>query len=59
MPMTDRLKEMVLQGASSAELKQEMIAEGIATLRMSGINKCLEGVTTVEEVCRVTVSDKS
>jgi type IV pilus assembly protein PilB len=59
MPMTDRLKEMVLQGASSAELKQEMIAEGVNTLRLSGINKILEGVTTVEEVCRVTVSDKS
>jgi type IV pilus assembly protein PilB len=59
MPMTDRLKEMVLQGASSAELKQEMIAEGVNTLRMSGINKILEGVTTVEEVVRVTVSDKS
>ncbi len=59
MPMTDRLKEMVLQGASSAELKQEMIAEGINTLRMSGINKILDGVTTVEEVCRVTVSDKN
>jgi type IV pilus assembly protein PilB len=59
MPMTDRLKEMVLQGASSAELKQEMIAEGISTLRMSGINKIMDGVTTVEEICRVTVSDKS
>jgi type IV pilus assembly protein PilB len=59
MPMTDRLKEMVLQGASSAELKQEMIAEGINTLRMSGINKILEGTTTVEEIVRVTVSDKS
>jgi type IV pilus assembly protein PilB len=59
MPMTDRLKEMVLQGASSAELKQEMIAEGVNTLRLSGISKILEGVTTVEEVCRVTVSDKS
>jgi type IV pilus assembly protein PilB len=59
MPMTDRLKEMVLQGASSAELKQEMIAEGVNTLRLSGISKILEGVTTVEEVVRVTVSDKS
>jgi type IV pilus assembly protein PilB len=49
----------VLQGASSAELKQEMIAEGINTLRMSGINKILDGVTTVEEICRVTVPDKS
>jgi type IV pilus assembly protein PilB len=49
----------VLQGASSAELKQEMIAEGVNTLRLSGITKILEGVTTVEEVVRVTVSDKS
>jgi type IV pilus assembly protein PilB len=59
MPMTDRLKEMVLQGASSAELKQQMISEGINTLRLSGINKILEGTTTLEEICRVTVSDKS
>jgi type IV pilus assembly protein PilB len=59
MPMTDRLKEMVLQGASSAELKQEMIAQGVNSLRLSGINKILEGVTTVEEVVRVTVSDKA
>jgi type IV pilus assembly protein PilB len=59
MPMTDRLKEMILQGASSAELKQQMIGEGINTLRMSGINKIMEGVTTVEEICRVTVSDRS
>jgi type IV pilus assembly protein PilB len=59
MPMTDRLKEMILQGASSAELKQQMINEGINTLRMSGINKIMDGVTTVEEICRVTVSDRS
>jgi type IV pilus assembly protein PilB len=59
MPMTDRLKEMVLQGASSAELKTQMISEGINTLRLSGINKILEGTTTLEEICRVTVSDKS
>jgi type IV pilus assembly protein PilB len=59
MPMTDRLKEMVLQGASSAELKQQMISEGINTLRLSGINKILEGTTTLEEISRVTVSDKA
>ena len=28
------------------------------TLRMSGINKCLEGVTTIDEVLRCTVSDE-
>ncbi|MEO0321972.1 MAG: type IV-A pilus assembly ATPase PilB [Myxococcota bacterium] len=59
MPFTDRLKEMVLQGCSSAELKQEMIGEGIKSLRMSGLTKITEGVTTIEEVVRVTTADRS
>ena len=33
--------------------------DGINTLRMAGINKCLAGVTTVEEIHRCTVSDRS
>lgn len=57
MPFTDRFKEMVLQGCSTAELKQEMIREGIKTLRMSGLEKVSLGVTTIEEVVRVTTSD--
>jgi type IV pilus assembly protein PilB len=57
MPFIDPLKELVLQGASTAELKAEMIRQGIRTLRMSGINKIIEGVTTPEEVLRVTVAD--
>ena len=57
MPMTDRIKEMVLQGASTAEIKEQMIADNINTLRMSGLEKCLEGTTTIEETLRVTVSD--
>ncbi len=51
------LKELVLQGASAAEIKTEMIRSGVQTLRMSGINKILEGVTTPEEVLRTTVAD--
>src|SRR5215813_719461 len=57
MPFLDPLKELVLQGASTAELKAEMIRQGIKTLRMSGIQKILEGMTTPEEVLRVTVAD--
>jgi type IV pilus assembly protein PilB len=57
MPFIDPLKELVLQGASAAELKAEMIRNGIKTLRMSGSSKMLEGVTTPEEVLRVTVGD--
>jgi type IV pilus assembly protein PilB len=57
MPFADNLKELVLQGASAAELKLEMIRNGVQTLRMAGINKILEGVTTPEEVLRTTVAD--
>jgi type IV pilus assembly protein PilB len=57
MPFDDELKELVLQGASAAELKAEMIRAGVRTLRMSGIQKILEGVTTPEEVLRSTVDD--
>ena len=57
MRFGDELKEMVLQGASSAELKAAAIRGGMCSLRMSGINKILEGVTTPEEVLRVTMAD--
>ena len=57
MPFVDPLKELVLQGASAAEIKAEMIRQGIQSLRMAGIGKVLEGVTTPEEVIRCTVED--
>jgi type IV pilus assembly protein PilB len=57
MPFTDPLKELVLQGASAAEIKTEMIRGGVQSLRMAGNAKILEGVTTPEEVLRTTVED--
>lgn len=57
MKFTEPLKEVVLQGGSSAELKLAAIKNGMLTLRMSGIKKVLEGMTTPEEVCRVTMAD--
>ncbi|MDQ3036151.1 MAG: type IV-A pilus assembly ATPase PilB [Myxococcota bacterium] len=59
MPFTDRLKEMVLQGCSTAELKDEMIRGGVQSLRMSGLGKVKAGVTTVDEVLRVTSADRN
>jgi type IV pilus assembly protein PilB len=53
----DSLKEMVLQGASAAELKAAAIKNGMCTLRMSGILKVIEGTTTTEEIMRVTIAD--
>jgi len=57
MKFTDDLKEAVLQGASTAELKAQAIRGGMETLRAAGIGKVLEGVTTPAEVLRVTMAD--
>ncbi|MCA9519836.1 MAG: Flp pilus assembly complex ATPase component TadA, partial [Myxococcales bacterium] len=58
MVMNEDLKDCVLQGYSTAELKQKAIECGMQTLRMAGINKIVEGVTTIQEVSRVTRSDR-
>jgi type IV pilus assembly protein PilB len=57
MKFTDPLKELVLQGSSSAELKAAAIKHGMTSLRMAGILKVMAGVTTPEEVLRVTMAD--
>jgi len=58
MPFWDGLKELVLNGASAAEMKMEAIKLGMQSLRMSGINKMKDGVTTIDEVLRVTAADR-
>jgi len=57
MPMSDGIRELVLSGASATELKRQAMQDGMKTLRQSGVTKLREGVTTVEEVMRVTMSD--
>jgi type IV pilus assembly protein PilB len=57
MKFNDSLKEMVLQGASTAELKAAAIKGGMCTLRASGILKVLDGMTSTEEILRVTMGD--
>jgi type IV pilus assembly protein PilB len=57
LALSDPLKDLVLQGSSTAELKAEAIRLGMVTLRRSGLNKVGEGTTTLEEILRVTASD--
>ncbi len=57
MPMTEELREFILNGASVAELKREAVRLGMLTLRMSGLMRLKEGTTTVEEVLRVTATE--
>jgi len=58
MPITKSIKELILQGATTAELRKEAVRLGMDTLRVSGLKKVTQGITTVEEVLRVTVSDE-
>ena len=58
MPLWDGLKELVIQGCSAAELKQEAIRLGFRTLRMSALSKVKAGVTTLAEALGNTAPDK-
>ena len=55
--LTETLKEFVLNGASTAELKHQAIKDGFMTLRQCGLSHLAEGTTTVEEVVRCSVAD--
>jgi type IV pilus assembly protein PilB len=57
MPLFDSVKELVINGASTAELKNEAIRLGMQTLRMAGIAKLKAGMTSIEEVVGNTAPD--
>ena len=55
MEMTAGLREMILQGASTDELRKKAQDEGMLTLRQSGLQKARDGMTSLEEVLKVTL----
>ena len=55
MEVSEELRELILVGASGLELRRKAVDEGMITLRMSGLRKVKDGVTTIEEVVRETV----
>jgi type IV pilus assembly protein PilB len=58
MPLTSKLRELVLERASANEIKKLAIAEGMLTLRRDALEKLKRGVTTPEEVLKETAADK-
>ncbi|WP_438352113.1 GspE/PulE family protein [Microbacterium sp. CJ88] len=55
MAMTDEIEQLVVKHASGNEVRALAVAQGMASLREDGWSKVLEGLTTIEEVLRVTV----
>ena len=57
--MNEDLKRMIIEGKSSHELKNAAIVEqGMITLRQCAIRNVLRGITSIEEVLRVTMPDE-
>ena len=55
--VSDKMRDMIIEGISSSNMKKVAIEEGMETLRQSGTKKVLEGLTTPEEVLATTVAD--
>ncbi len=54
LPIDDAIKHLIVEGKDAPEIKREAVKNGMRTLRQSALRKLAEGVTTFEEVVRVT-----
>lgn len=57
LPISESIRRLIIKRASAAVVKNQAMSEGMKTLRLVGIDKAREGVTTLEEVLRVTSED--
>jgi type IV pilus assembly protein PilB len=55
MPVSEEIERLAVQRASASEIKRVAIAEGMVVLRDDGLRKTADGLTSLEEVLRVTV----
>lgn len=52
--MTDTIRSMIMRHVTAGEVRQQAIADGMQTMYENGLSKAVAGVTTIEEVLRVT-----
>ena len=57
MPMFESIREMVISGCTTADIKRESMRLGVKTMRQSALTKLKEGYVSFEEVIRVTAAD--
>jgi type IV pilus assembly protein PilB len=57
LPVSETIRRLIIKRASAAVVKNQAISEGMKSLRMVGIDKAKEGITTLEDVMRVTSED--
>jgi general secretion pathway protein E len=54
LPIDESIKHLIVEGRDAPEIKREAVKNGMRTLRQSALRKLAEGITTFEEVVRVT-----
>ncbi len=54
LPITNDIRKMIMTHADSIEIKEKAMANGMTTLQQDGLQKVIKGITTVEEVLRVS-----
>ncbi|MCB1773147.1 MAG: Flp pilus assembly complex ATPase component TadA, partial [Gammaproteobacteria bacterium] len=54
MPVTDAMGKLIMEGGNSIQIRDLARTEGLQDLRASGLNKVRDGVTSLEEINRVT-----
>lgn len=57
MPIDEKIRGMILKNTDSSTIKKAATDAGVKTLREDGANKIMQGLTTIEEVLRVTQDD--
>ena len=55
MPITEEMRAFILRGAGTDEIKKLSIEQGVKTIRVSGITKVCQGITTLKEVEGVSI----
>jgi type IV pilus assembly protein PilB len=58
LPVTDRVRDMILANHSANEIKRQAMADGMETLHQDALHKALQGETTYREVVRVSHRDE-
>ncbi|MBF0498692.1 MAG: type IV-A pilus assembly ATPase PilB [Candidatus Riflebacteria bacterium] len=57
LTMTERLRDIILSGGSTDDIRRQAIDDGMLSLRESALRKALLGMTSIEEVIRVTMGE--
>jgi type IV pilus assembly protein PilB len=55
MPVSEEIGRIIMAGGSALEIKEQAAREGVWTLRQSALKKVKDGLTSLEEINRVTV----